>query len=168
MTQQLAETDEFRRTAVTQSHVRYEDASYGMAESFVDGALWGREQALAPRQRLFGIVPESIAAGAPMLRVPMVLIERARWAMHNENLEMLDETIEDIIEAAGRPHEDAEPDTNALRARHHQLMLDFPDQGFDWRTPVTALVNEIPAMADEIDRLRSQVAAYQIASPENP
>jgi hypothetical protein len=155
MTEEPTDTEQFRLTAVDQSHLRYEDASYGMAESFVDGAMWGREQALAPKQRLFDITPESIAADAPLVRVPMVLVERARWAMHNENLEMLDETIEDIIESAGRPHEDAEADTNALRARHHQLMLDFPDQGFDWRTPVTALVNEIPALVDEIDRLRT-------------
>ncbi|MFF2053740.1 hypothetical protein ACFVU2_19205 [Leifsonia sp. NPDC058194] len=147
---------ELRKTA-TERRRRLDDIAADALTAACDEIERLRAQ-LAPTNRQFPIAPETIAANAPMSRVPTVLIERARWAMHNENLEMLDETIEEIIEAAGSPREDAEADTNALRARHHRLMLNFPDQGFDWRTPVTALVNEIPAMADEIDRLRAELA----------
>ena len=46
MTEQLTETGQFRRTAVEQSHFRFEDAPSAVCESFVDGAQWAREQTL--------------------------------------------------------------------------------------------------------------------------
>jgi hypothetical protein len=35
--------------------------------------------------------------------------------------------------------------------REHTRMVNFPEQGYDWRTPITAMLNRVPELLDALE-----------------
>lgn len=43
--------------------------------------------------------------------------------------------------------------------REHARLTNFPDQGYDWRTPVMAMLNRVPELLDALESLTAATAA---------